>query len=413
MLEINIVKMATIGFQISDYAKSNGSINVRLRLTHNKHNKYFSSGIFVAKEDLSRSGNIKNKVIGSLISELVTKYTNRISAYAEEISRCSSVNEVYRIITQDDKPKQTEIDFFEYAEGFIKKKHCKKTIGSYRTMLSSFRSFIRKKTINFNDITPTLLRSYIEHLNPLRRRASLYITLMKSVFNSAIKEYNDDSIVIKNPFSKIEMPKGTTPEKRGLTIEQVRAIANHKCTGRREQFAKDMFLLSFCLVGMNAIDLYDCDTIDDNTITYYRCKTRGRRDDNAKMVVTIPPIAQGIANKYRDLTKRKVFNLHIRYAESGNLNANINKGLKVIGKKVGIDNLQMYCARHSWATIAANDCRMDIYTIHKALNHTTSKLKITETYIKQNWKWLEEANNQVMDCVFGCSESSELLHKTR
>ena len=401
--------MATIGYEISNYAKGNGSISVRLRLTHNKKNKYFSSGIFVTRDDLTKCGKIRNKEIASLISEMVLDYTRRIAECSREINRCSDVNEVYRLITKEDKLIHRDIDFFDYAQKFMEKKECEKTASGYRTMLSSFQTFIKKKTIAFNDITPTVLRSYIDYLDPKRRRSSQYLTLIKSIFNSAIKEYNDEAIVIKNPFSKIDMPKPPVPEKRGLTVEQIRAIANHKSTGKREQFAKEMFLLSFCLVGINAIDLYDCDQIEGDKITYYRHKTRGRRDDNAKMVVAIPPIVKSIVEKHRDNTNKKVFNLHIRYAESGNLNANINKGLKVIGKKLGIENLQMYCARHSWATIAANDCRMDIYTIHKALNHTTSKLKITETYIRENWDWLERANNQVLDYVFGEADINDFL----
>jgi len=39
--------MTTIGYEISDYSKNNGTKNVRLRLTHNKKSKYFSSGIAV------------------------------------------------------------------------------------------------------------------------------------------------------------------------------------------------------------------------------------------------------------------------------------------------------------------------------------------------------------------------------
>ena len=119
------------------------------------------------------------------------------------------------------------------------------------------------------------------------------------------------------------------------------------------------------------------------------------------MVITIPTIAKDIANRYKDLTRKKVFNFHIRYASSANLTHALNKALKSIGEKVGIPKLQMYCARHSWATIAATDCKIDIYTIHKALNHSSSKLKITETYIRESWDWLQEANNQVIDFVFG------------
>ena len=49
--------------------------------------------------------------------------------------------------------------------------------------------------------------------------------------------------------------------------------------------AKDSFILSFCLIGMNSVDLHSCNAFQDNTITYNRSKTTGRRLDKAKMKV--------------------------------------------------------------------------------------------------------------------------------
>lgn len=397
--------MATIGYEISNYHKSNGTRQIRFRVNHNKTLKYFCSGIFVAEKEISRNGNIKNKVIVSQICEQVAAYTNILTLYKDEVSMCADAQGVYNLIRRiETKSSRRDVDFFEYANLMVARIQAEgraSTAGTYITMLNSFRAYTKCGTLYFNDITSQMLNDYLKQLGLTRRIASLNYTLIKAIFNDAIRNYNIDEIVIRNPFNNVVKPQTTMPEKRGLTAAQIKSIAEVNCRTSREQLAKDVFLLSFFLVGMNVADLYDCDTINDDTITYYRCKTRDRREDKAKMVITIPTIAKDIANRYKDLTRKKVFNFHIRYASSANLTHALNKALKSIGEKVGIPKLQMYCARHSWATIAATDCKIDIYTIHKALNHSSSKLKITETYIRESWDWLQEANNQVIDFVFG------------
>ena len=397
--------MATIGYEVNRYLKSNGTYMVRLRITHNTTLKYFNSGIYVPKKAVSRNWKVKDKVLNSQICDEIAHYTTQLALYKGDVARCADAEAVYRVLmANNNRGIRQDVDFFDFTEKHINQLRNEgrdNTAGSYQTMINSFKSFTNKRTLLFNEITAELLNDYLKHLGLGRRCASLYLTLIKSVFNAAMRKYNIDEIVIKNPFNNVLKPQTATPAKRALTAEQIRQIAKVTCSGRREQFAKEVFLLSFFLVGINAADLYDCDLIENGAITYYRCKTRTRREDNAKMIVKIPTIAKTLVEKYSDKTKKKVFHFHIRYANTGNFTHAINTGLKSIGKKVGIANLQMYCARHSWATIAATDCKIDIYTIHKALNHSANNLKITETYIRESWEWLDEANNKVIGFVFG------------
>ena len=53
--------MATVGYEISHFTKSNGTKSIRLRLSHDGKSKYFNSGIFVPCAAISRNGNIKDK----------------------------------------------------------------------------------------------------------------------------------------------------------------------------------------------------------------------------------------------------------------------------------------------------------------------------------------------------------------
>ena len=50
---------------------------------------------------------------------------------------------------------------------------------------------------------------------------------------------------------------------------------------RRIGMARDCYILSFCLIGMNSVDLYECASYSNGVLAYERAKTRDRRTDNA------------------------------------------------------------------------------------------------------------------------------------
>ena len=76
----------------------------------------------------------------------------------------------------------------------------------------------------------------------------------------------------------------------------------------RYNLAKDCFILSFCLMGINSADLYNATEMVNNTIIYNRTKTKDRRLDNAQMKVDIPKIALPLIEKYRDKSGKRLFN---------------------------------------------------------------------------------------------------------
>lgn len=164
----------------------------------------------------------------------------------------------------------------------------------------------------------------------------------------------------------------------------------------------DCFKLSFCLLGMNSADLYNASEYDGEYITYCRTKTKDRRNDQAKMVVLVPPILKDLVEKYRG--KERVFNFSERFSSMGDLNRSINIGLKEIGKEIGIDNLQFYSARHSMASIAANEAGIDRWTVNLMLNHTDQSMRVTELYIKRDFTPINEANVKLMNYVFHTTE---------
>ena len=169
----------------------------------------------------------------------------------------------------------------------------------------------------------------------------------------------------------------------------------------RYNLAKDCFILSFCLMGMNSADLYNATEMKGNTITYNRTKTKDRRLDKAQMKVDIPKLAQPLIEKYKDKTSKRLFNFYQYYVDEKGFNKAINYGLKEIGRLLEIDDLEYYAARHSWATIALNKVGIDKYTVHAALNHVDETMKVTDIYIERDFVNENKANAKVVKYVFG------------
>jgi integrase len=154
-------------------------------------------------------------------------------------------------------------------------------------------------------------------------------------------------------------------------------------------------------MGINSVDLYNAASLSENRLVYNRTKTKDRRLDKAKMEVIVPNMVLPLIEKYRDTTGKRLFRFYQDYRDHKAFNKAINKGLKEIGEQLGIDDLEYYAARHSWATIALNKCGIDKYTVHAALNHVDESMRVTDIYIERDFVNENKANAKVIKYVFG------------
>jgi integrase len=217
-------------------------------------------------------------------------------------------------------------------------------------------------------------------------------------------QYNDDDrgqiLIPYNPFEKYKVPRQGVAKKRAVDLDVVRRVMALPRKGHRYNLAKDCFLLSFFLMGMNSADLYNCDVLRGATIEYERTKTKDRRADRAEMHVDVDARIRSLFDLYRDETGARVFCFYKMYSSLENLNKAINIGLKEVGADVGVDGLTYYAARHSWATIARNDLGIDKGTIDDALDHVGG-YSVLDLYIKKDFTQVNKANKAVIDYVLG------------
>lgn len=385
--------------------RSDKTWNVLIRLTHERKVRYISTTMYVSKKDLTAGFKIKNQQIIDKCEELIKIYRGKINKLNLELNSMDIDSIVDYLKAKEEK---SGIDFIAFAWRWCISHPEIKGIKNYTTALNSFCTFFGRETILCNEVTMQKLKEFEDYLSEKKRAQSLYPSAIVRLFMEAREYYNDednDIIRIKHNLSKFKPKQQNVAKKRALSEEEIKAIFNlpylhTKVRGLdcRRDLAKDCFMLSFCLMGMNSADLYNALEFDGEYITYYRTKTKDRRNDQAKMVIRVHPLIQPLIEKYRG--KERAFNFYERFSSMADLNRAINIGLKEIGQEIGIENLQFYAARHSMATIAINKVGINKYIVNEMLCHVDTSMKITDLYIQKDFTPVNKANFDLINYMF-------------
>lgn len=431
--------MATFKICVFDHQKrTDGKYPVSIRVTWKRSSSYIKTEYYVTDKQINKKTfALKDIFIINELNKRIAKFEDLKAQKLGHRIQMYTAKELAKYFDSETKPgTDTSINFVEFSRKHIEKlrKQGRTTTASgLNSTINSLIDFCNgREKIYITEITSKFLvknEEFLRGVRTIKRKNQFgkmvttkkrglsdvsvidYMTNIRLLFNAAMAEYNDEDKdemkIVHYPFRKYKLKPRPDNEKRNLTIEQLKAIINVADTSLlldRAIFSRDVFLLSFYLVGMNFADLYEADHIEKSLgvvrIEYNRKKTKGRRKDRALISIKVEPEAMQLLEKYRDKTGVRVFDFHNRYSTSHIFSSNVNKGLKVVAEACKIDEpLSTYYARHTWATIARNKCNISKDDIDLALNHIDQGLKMADTYIEKDWSRIDNANRAVIDYV--------------
>lgn len=398
--------MATFHYEVSRHRKADGTYLVSVRMTHGRRLVRRPTSIFVNREQLTRDG---KRIRDAAVLASIERLLGRLRAAVGQIDcpEAFDAPTLWEMVQERlQGTKGFRLDFFAFAYGQTAGMQ-PGTADGYKWSLRSLAKWLGRDTLDINDIDRRMVADFlawIERRNGKGCRAgSYYLSHLAHLHNLARERYNDDDVGVvripRQPFKGM-IPQQPTTSHRDLTPAQVRAVADCQPATERGRLARDVFVLSFCLVGMNTADIYRIrkGDIADGVLTYRRRKVTHRRQDKAEMRVRIEPEASAILGRYSGT--RSPLGFDERYKDFRSFNWNVNKGLKEVARLCKLPRLTSGHARHSWATIARNGCGVDKDTVNEALNHV-SRDKVTDIYIARDWRRVWDANRKVLDLVFG------------
>ncbi len=389
------------------YQRKDGMWPVFIRVTHNKKLGYIKTDKMVNAKGLDRNGEVIDKFVIQTLSRKIAEYYDTLNQ--QDVENWS-VKQVIEWLENSRK----SICFSDYARQHIYKIRQPRTARNYQLALKHLECHAGTNKVMFNELTSVFLRRWMDTLSKTRRAKEMYPVCIRQIFRAAMKELNDDEAGIvripRNPWSKIDIPSADIPEKLAITPEQCRLFfsAPYKESPNKvplEKLGQDVAKMVFCLAGMNTIDLYELKKTDMENwiIRYRRAKTRNIRRDGAYIEMRVPPIIRPLFEFYK-ASKRSEYLLSFseRYSDSDSFCANVNAGIRQLCLDMGMKRdecYSVYTFRHTWGTIAQNDCNASISEVGFAMNHSAGNT-ITRGYIKLDFSPAWELNEKVVDLVF-------------
>lgn len=392
-----------------DDRRQDGTYNVKIRLHHNGRAVKLRTPFYVSDKQITRSHKLKDQAVIDACENIMREWRR----YVLDLGIGASVMSA-KELSQYLKGKSKDahgfrLDFKAYMLKVAESKQ-PSTRHNYTIAANSLDKF-HPGGLDIRDVNAQLLAKYEEWLKAEGKRDGtihIYITLIKSAFNAAKFEFNDEDRgewrITHNPFAKYKMPKMPAPEARAIDLTTLQKIADIEDNPRIRSvrnLVRDVFLLSFALGGINSVDLYNlpATAYNGNYIEYNRQKTKDARADGALYRVHIAEEVRPLVERYRDPLGKRLFRFHRLYTPNS-FAQTLALGMRQIVEAVPFRReYTLYAARHTYATLGRNLVGYDRYTIHELLNHSDKDMKITDRYIERDWQVLFDAHDKIIRCV--------------
>lgn len=396
--------MATVKFYLDKRRqKKNGTYPIKLNVFHNKQimiatQLSASEKEWNGNEYSVRAQNYKPRNI--VARGIINKAETVIFTLEQQEKLKSTTDKALKKLIEDAISSKVENQktFLYYLDEFVSKKTNQGTKSIYTTTRNKIEEYDSHCTFESMD------KSWLENFEAWMAKTmkvnayAIHLRNIRSVFNYAI----DEEYTTLYPFRRFSIKKEET-RKRSLTAEQLRLLRDYPCEEYQIRY-RDMFMLMFYLIGVNAADLFNAkhSALVNGRFEYKRAKT------GKLYSIKVEPEAQAIIEKYKG--KDYLLNIMDEYGNYKDFLHRMGIGLKQIGeterKGLGgkksrnplFPDLSSYWARHTWATVAAElDVPKEV--IAHALGHSWANSTTTDIYIRFDMKKVDEANRKVIDFV--------------
>ena len=268
---------------------------------------------------------------------------------------------------------------------------------TYKSTLNSFMHFRKGVDLPFYMIDSELLELYeaqMRYRGLSRNTTSFYMRILRTNYKMAVEKGLTKDC---HPFRHVYCGMDKTI-KRSISFVEIKRIKDLDLSRKPIwDYARDMFIFSFCTRGMSFVDMAYLKKKDlrNGYLTYRRKKT------GQLLIIEWTRQMQDILDKYEP--NKTKYLLPIIMREDGkerqqylNQMMRINRHLKEIAGLANLSvPLSLYYSRHSWATIARGK-DIPLAVISEGLGHESEAT--TQIYLDSIKSYeVDEANRKILN----------------
>ena len=404
--------MATIKLTIfKAKVLKDGRHKIRIAVCHKKETCYIVTRFIIDNLSQFKDGQVTKRPDASIINSKLRNMMNDMQNKLDEIKHQSlySCKQIKDILVSDLKIKDKQNITYQKACSLFIDELNSEGRESYAVLIERscryFTEFTRGE-IPMSDITPNIIDGFSRYLKTKKNIGNTIGMMMSQIKAVINRNINSGSVRYEiHPFAYKKIPKSPIKEV-DIALESLNMIRNSNPKGKKYIVARDVFMLSFYLGGMNLIDLMNTRFTSDK-VDYVRIKTKLKTETEQHCLLPITDPAKEIIDKWiNNKTKKLDFGYKFSYH---NFSRYICRSISELAKEVGIkEKVVFYSARKSFAQYAF-DLGIPDNVIDYCLAHSDKSRGIVRYYAKTRFKQAEIAIKRVIDYINNPSKYKEYI----
>ena len=397
--------MATIKLAVLKHTKSkDGSYKIRISIGHRSETHYI-----VTPYSVNALSEFDNGIVVRVPNahEINIKLRNLLNDYEERLERIDSPEDYtckeLRDLLKSMRTHSSKVTFKQVSEQY-QKELIEDGRGSYAGMLqNSLRLFFEFTggdvfLSEISTITISEFERWLKRKGVSQTYISMTLSMTRTIANRAIRMQLVTYSV--HPFTYWKRP--ADPERElDISVEDVRAIRDAQPRLKKQRIARDIFMLSYYLGGINLIDLLEIDFRGVSVLEYTRHKSRNMKLSDKRISFTLQPEAKELISKWINRnTGRLDFGYKFSYK---NFLAYVTRSIKSLAKDIDIQDYRKVCyytARKSFVQHGF-DLGISLEVLEYCIGQSVKNNRPIFNYLKIMRKHADVAFRQILDNLAG------------
>ena len=403
--------MATIKLAVLKHTKAkNGSYKIRISVGHRSETHYI-----VTPYSVNTFSEFDNGIVVRVPNahEINIKLRNLLNDYEERLQRIDSPDDYtckeLRDLLKSMRSHSSKVTFKQVSEHY-QKELTEDSRGSYAGMLKNslrlFLDFTHGDVFlsEVSTITISEFERWLKRKGVSQTYISMTLSMTRTIINRAIRMQLIAYDV--HPFTYWKRPADAERE-IDISVESVRAIRDAQPRLKKQKIARDIFLLSYYLGGINLIDLLAIDFRGVSVLEYTRHKSRNMKLSDKRISFTLQPEAKELINKWMNRnTGRLDFGYKFSYK---NFLAYVTRSIKSLAKDLNLPDYNKVCyysARKSFVQHGF-DLGISLEVLEYCIGQSVKSNRPIFNYLKIMRKHADVAFRMILDNLSGIQVTTE------
>lgn len=388
---------------------ADGSHKLRIAVSHNSQTRYIPTRFTVPSPKNLKNGNVVGVPNAQYINLQLRTRMNDFYKACDELEDIDyyTCAQLVNMLTKRQE-QNTELKTVEQisADMLANREHAwsKSTVAGFKQGIKRFIEHAGKDFVlcTLTHDTVVAYHKFLEKQGYSQTSVGMRMESLKRLVKYAIRHGYVKYKVY--PFLDYKTVKSARRD-IALSLDQLRKMRDMELTNKWEIYARDLFMLSFYLCGMNLADILRLDLTKDS-VNFIRQKTFKRRDANDTTEFTIQPEARAILDKYLNSEGKLQFNGFTTPRSIQHINAD---HLIKLRSKIGFEKLIFYSARKTFSQIA-NELMVKDSVIEYCIGDSPlPSNRALSFYVRVNKRMADKAIRRVFDAVASGKSVEQLI----